>query len=165
MALHLRNLGDVAIGSQEWAEAHTLYTRSLALYGELGDRGGMAGAERGLGLALVHLGDLEGAQRHFKQALDVAMATQVVPLILSILVEIGLYFGQAGKRTRLLGRRVLEFVASHPACDRLTLDRVQSHLVSGERVASTRDTLASLHRLLQIELDAPHPRDRHSKDA
>ena len=122
MALHLKNLGDVALLRQQWAEANALYRQSLEQYQFIGDRGGAVTAERGLGIAAYHLGDLNGARRHFRQALETALATDTIRLVLSVLTAAGEFLAeQLGMgRGQTLGLRLLRFVAQHSSTDQTT---------------------------------------------
>jgi predicted ATPase len=130
MALHLKNLGDVALLQQQWAEAHAFYLQSLERYQLIGDRGGAATAGRGLGVAAHHLGDLHGARRHFRQALDTAVATDTIRLVLSVLAAAGEFLAeQPGMgRGQTLGLQILRFVAQHASTDQTTRNEAAGHL-------------------------------------
>jgi predicted ATPase/DNA-binding CsgD family transcriptional regulator len=166
MALNLRHLGDVAAQRQSWSEARVLYTRSLALYRELGDRGGVAGTERGLGVVAWRGGELDAAKSHFNRALEAAVATEVVPLILLILVEVGEFLLQsssAGSSAKMLGLRALAFVQGHPSVDRHTYERVTRYLAQSgqapEASPEPPDSLASLAAALHAQLALPNSTD------
>jgi DNA-binding CsgD family transcriptional regulator len=159
MAVHLRNLGEVALRQQEWPEARTLYQQSLKLYQEIGDRGGVVAAQSGLGIAAQHIGDLNGARRHFGQALEAASGTRSVRLILSALTEAGEFLVQAAgtSRGRAMGLRALRFVCQHPLCDRNTSAAAAAYLQrhGDGRHPAPDDTLESLAAMLQSELVVP----------
>jgi ATP/maltotriose-dependent transcriptional regulator MalT len=130
MALHLKNLGDVAARQQRWQEAHAFYEQSRTRFQTVEDRGGIANAERGLAITAYHLGDLISARRHFRFALDVAVATQSVRILLPVLASAGIFMIQhAGSgRGYALGQQILRFVTHHPTCDRVTYEEASEFL-------------------------------------
>jgi predicted ATPase/DNA-binding CsgD family transcriptional regulator len=156
MALHLKNLGDVTARQQQWPEARTFYRQSLTHCQDIGDRSGAAAAEHGLGIASYQVGDLHGARRHLRQALDTAVATQSLSSMLPILAGAGEFLVErAGTgREQALGLRLLRFVMQHPSCDRLTYEGAAACLqrrgaAHGE---APGDTLERLTASLQAEL-------------
>jgi predicted ATPase/DNA-binding CsgD family transcriptional regulator len=161
MATHLKNLGDVAIHRQEWGEARLLYRRSLELYQATGDRGGAAGAHGGLGVAAYHLDMPHSARRHFGQALEMALSTHSVRMILAALAEAGEFLLQtAGAgRGKALSLRALRFVRAHPSSERKTQERAAASLQQGaaawKEQPTPDETLESLAAALQAELAIP----------
>lgn len=162
MAVHLKNLGDVALRQQLWAEARMMYEQSLDLYRASEDMGGSAAAERGLGIASYSLGDQHKAGYFFRQALAKAVSMQSLRTILSVLAAIGRFMidqVDAGHRRRL-GLRTLRFVALHPSCDKTTYEETviclnrhkEFHGESQDGAPS--DTLEALMATLQTELVA-----------
>lgn len=156
MALHLKNLGDVALLRQQWAEARAFYAQSLERYHLIGDRGGAVSAERGLGLASSHLGDLGGSRRHFRQALETAVAINSIRLILSVLAAAGEFLAdQPGiGRRQTLGLRILHFVAQHSLTDHTTRNEAAGYLQRkrASQNGTPGDSLAMLTAALQTEL-------------
>jgi predicted ATPase/DNA-binding CsgD family transcriptional regulator len=156
MALHLKNLGDIALLQQQWAEVHIFYLQSLERYHFIGDRGGAVTAERGLGVAAYHLGDLNGARRHFRQALETAVATDTIRLVLSVLAAAGEFLAEhsgVGRR-ETLGLRILRFVARHALTDQTTRDEAAGYLQrqSTSLNGTAGDSLEVLTTALQAEL-------------
>ena len=156
MALHLKNLGDVALPQQQWAEARAFYLQSLERYQFIGDRGGVVTAERGLGVAAHHLGDLNGARRHFRQALETAIATDTIRLVLSVMAAAGEFLAeQRGMgRGQKLGLQILRFVAQHASTDQTTRNEAAGYL---QRKSASLDgtgdgSLEMLTAALQAEL-------------
>ncbi len=156
VALNLKNLGDVATRRQLWREAHAYYDQSRTRFQVLGDRGGLANAERGLAITAYHLGDLSRARRHFCHALDLVVAIQSVRIVLPVLASAGIFMMEhAGSgRGYALGRQILRFVAHHPTCDRVTYEEVSEFLRQrGIAQADAPDsTVEALVAALQAEL-------------
>ncbi len=156
MALHLKNLGDVAFLQRQWAEANAFYAQGLDRYQFIEDRGGAVTAERGLGIAASHLGDLNGARRHFRQSLETAVAIDTIRLVLSVLAAAGEFLTeQPGMgRGQKLGLRILRFVARHASADQTTrseaADYLQRKSISLNGAAD--DSLDMLTAALQAEL-------------
>jgi DNA-binding CsgD family transcriptional regulator len=126
MALALNHLGDLALAESHYQEAHDLYRQSISLYQQLSDRGGLAHAFYGMGLACAQGGDRAEAQRHFEQALRTAAAIQAVPLTLSFLVGIGQFLldGEAYET----GVAALALAATHPATEQPAREKAQQFL-------------------------------------
>jgi DNA-binding CsgD family transcriptional regulator/tetratricopeptide (TPR) repeat protein len=162
MALHLKNLGDVTLLRQQWAEAHAFYRQSLERHQFTGDRGGAVTAERGLGIAAYHLGDFNAARRHFRQALEAALATDTIRLLLSILAAAGEFLAEQpgiGHR-QTLGLRILCFVAQHSLTDQTTRNEVTGYLQRKNATLKgvSDGSLEMLTAALQAELTASSER-------
>lgn len=167
MALHLKNLGDVALCHERWQEAHTLYEQSRTRFQAIGDRGAVAEAERGLAITAYHLGDLTGARRHFCNALELVVSIQSVRIVLTLLASAGAFIVKhpGSGRGYALGRQILAFVIHHPTCDHVTHETVsaflqQHNLPHEEPHAITVETLiAALQAELttRVESSAPLP--------
>ena len=126
MALALTNLGEIEQARGNYQHAHNLYHQSLAIYEKIGDRGGLVAAFQGLGMTVHRLGHNHRAHPYFHQALSVAVEAHIVPLILSVLVEIGAYFLESDHEEQ--GVATLTFIRQHPACDQRTKDKVNHWL-------------------------------------
>ncbi len=98
---------------ENYAEARQLFQRSLKIYEEIGDRGGLATTCNGLANAAVGLDRYRTAQGHFLDALAVAADIQFVPLILAIFAGIGQLLLKTGQG----GQDLLQFVSHHPAAE------------------------------------------------
>jgi ATP/maltotriose-dependent transcriptional regulator MalT len=137
MAVALYHLGKVASLQGDYQEAKRLYQHSLTLYRDIGDRGGLATALLGLGMAACSLGEDRAARQHFHAALQMALAAQLVPLALSILVSISELLILTGQQER--GVELTALVLHHSASDHETKDRAQRLLT---RYQTTPDSLA-----------------------
>jgi tetratricopeptide (TPR) repeat protein len=115
MAVALSYLGEIALRQQNYSQARQLYQESLTIYREISDKGGLARAHKGLGTVASWQGDLQTAQHHLYQALQLAAAMQFVPLVFSILNIIGELLLKNGRPEQ--GLRILVFVRQHPASD------------------------------------------------
>lgn len=132
MALALNYLGEIEQVQGDHHQAHQLYHQSLAIYQKIGDRGGLVGAFQGLGMTAHRLGLDHRARLYLQQALSVASEAQIMPLILSVLVEIGAYLIESDCLAE--GVATLTFVRQHPACDQMTKDKVNQRLDSHQSV-------------------------------
>ncbi|RIK40389.1 MAG: hypothetical protein DCC55_15215 [Chloroflexi bacterium] len=126
MAVALNHLGELALLDHDFAQARDLYQQSLAIYQEIGDQGGLVQALQGLGLAAWRLDDEAQARHHLQRALQLAATAQLTPLVLSVIVEIGLFLLEDGLAEQ--GWSALAFAFHHPATDQATRVRVQASL-------------------------------------
>ena len=81
MAVALGHLAEIAARQEAHRDAEQYYRRSLALYRDLGDRGGRATALCGLGRVACARGDCDSAHEFLSSALDIATEMQFVPLL------------------------------------------------------------------------------------
>lgn len=84
----------------------------MALYQDLGDRGGLAAALTGLGCAAVAAGTYQAARRAFYQALQHAAALPSAPLTLAVILGMGLLKLRTG--TSEAGLALIVCAARHP---------------------------------------------------
>ena len=158
MAEHLANLAEIALLQQEWSEAIGLFRRSHRLYQEIGDRGGIARTQLGMGMIAQKRDEPDAARRHYRLALAVAVEAQVTPVILSVLAAVGDLLLSNGD-TEVLGLRALSAVLQHPSCDaqirRRVLDSLARYRLPTQKLDSISEDLEELVAALQGELAAP----------
>ncbi len=133
MAVALKHLGWIAILQAQYSEAQQLFEQSRALYERVNDQGGLASVHEGLGAAALGRGDHETARHQLRAALELAVAIEFVPLILSLFVQLGAYFVQAGNPSS--GLDLLELTTRHPASERATKERAAQFLARFQSVA------------------------------
>lgn len=126
VAVSLRTLAELALEEGDAEEARTLMTQSLAIYEDLGDRGGLATILTSLGMALSALGDYAGSWIHLRRALRMTAAMQLPPLILSTLLGIGDLLLHQGQATE--GRALLVLVLEHPLSSQRARDEARDLL-------------------------------------
>jgi tetratricopeptide (TPR) repeat protein len=138
MAVSLRHLAQVALLEGDASEARTIFEESLAIYRDLGDRGGLAASLTGLGMALTALGEYSDSWTQLRRALQITAEIGLPPLILSTLVGIGdllLHRGQTND-----GHELLSLVVQHPLSNQQTRDEVNILLAPyGDPVALSDD--------------------------
>lgn len=126
MALALKHLGQVTLLEGDSQQAKELYEKSINIYQDLGDRGGLATALVGLGRTMIALEDYDAARTHLYRALKMMADTDLIPLILSVLVgiaELLLHTQQVARAHELLG-----LIFAHPLCNQETRDDVEALL-------------------------------------
>ena len=107
------HLGEISLLQNDFLAARQLYEQSLAIYEKLNDQGGLANAHQGLGLVASRTGAVEMAANHFREALDIAAKINFVPLLLSLLIDVGFLMLSNGRQQR--GSELLRLVYHHPA--------------------------------------------------
>jgi tetratricopeptide (TPR) repeat protein len=161
MALTLSNLGNLALKEGEYAEAERHFAQSRTLYQEINDNGGLAAANRGLGIVACAQDNFELAQEYFRQAVQLSVAINYRPLIMALAVNIAELLWALGQRERPL--RLLAFTAQHPASDHETRHTAAQQLAAWETAVppqlfanasqqAQNDDLQSLIEMLQFEL-------------
>jgi ATP/maltotriose-dependent transcriptional regulator MalT len=129
---------------EQYAEARELFEQSRALYEQVNDQGGLASALEGLGTVALQLGDYERARHQLRAALELAVAIEFVPLIFSLLIQIGAYFLQTGKSSP--GLHLLALTTRHPESERATKDRAAQLLARFQPIAERHpQATATLH--------------------
>ena len=88
----------------------------MSVYRNLNDQGGLAAAHYGLGQVAAEAGDPAAAAAHFREALDIAGSINFLPLLLSVLIDVGVLLLANDRRPR--GRELLRLVHDHPASSR-----------------------------------------------
>jgi predicted ATPase/DNA-binding CsgD family transcriptional regulator len=123
MAVALAYLGAVALLQGNIETAEDRYRQSLAIYRDINDQGGLVTALDGLGQVRYARGQIQAAAQHFRQALQIATTAQFTALRLSLLVSIGHFLLQSGRRHP--GLTALLFVQQHPAAIHVARDHAQ----------------------------------------
>jgi ATP/maltotriose-dependent transcriptional regulator MalT len=103
-----------------------LYEESLFYYQDLNDKGGTATVYEGLGQLALQTGKLNTAAQHFRQALIVAQEIHYIPLLLSIVTDIGALLARANKAER--STPLFQMVLNHPASNQHQREEARSHL-------------------------------------
>lgn len=112
IAVTAQHLGEIALLQGDREEARRLYQQSLSVYQELNDQGGLAAAHYGLGQAAQADAPAEAAA-HFREALAIAGRINFLPLLLSVLIDVGVLLVGCERRQR--GVELLRLVYEHPA--------------------------------------------------
>lgn len=112
IAVATNHLGEIALLQCDYQAARQLFEQSLSTYQQLNDQGGLAAAHLGLGRVAYQAGDAALAAHHFGEALDIADRINFIPLLLSVLIEIGVLMLINDLKTR--GIELLRLVQSHP---------------------------------------------------
>jgi tetratricopeptide (TPR) repeat protein len=86
IAFALDGLGLVSASQRNDQETHDFFRASIALWNEIGEQGGLAQTLTHYGDALLRMGDLEGAHKHFLEATEVASRAEITPVVLEALV-------------------------------------------------------------------------------
>jgi DNA-binding CsgD family transcriptional regulator len=138
MAVALNHLGDVALLQENPDEAEVLYLRSLEIYREINDQGGVVTALEGLARTYCGRGQAQPAAHFLVLALDMATTAQFTVFRLALLVTIGQLLLQTGRQET--GVVLLKFAQRHPATHYAARDRAQRLL----KQASSRLSLHSI---------------------
>jgi tetratricopeptide (TPR) repeat protein len=107
------NLGTVMLELGDYAEAAAYFRKNLVLAREIGDQRWLAVNLNSLSLTALHTHDLDGAQRHARQALAVAHAIHCEPDVLSSISYLAHVWARRGNVEPAL--RILLYVGQHPA--------------------------------------------------
>jgi predicted ATPase/class 3 adenylate cyclase len=126
MAVALNHLGKIALRQGDFTEGQNLFQRSIAIYKEINDMGGLATACNGLANAAAGLGHYNMAGRRYREALQIAAGIDFVPLVLTILFDIGRLLVQFSRFEK--GEELFQFVLNHPASDQETKEEVQQKI-------------------------------------
>jgi predicted ATPase/DNA-binding CsgD family transcriptional regulator len=165
MAVALRHLADTACRQENYLDARQLYSHALALYQNIDDQGGLVAALQGLGRAAVALGDTTTALEHCRQALRTVAKTQLTPLKLSVLADVGALMLETHWRLGApvargdeppsapaqwvtypeRGVELLALVRGHPASDQGTRQRAEQ-LLGCYETAGKPELVAAIQR-------------------
>jgi predicted ATPase/DNA-binding NarL/FixJ family response regulator len=135
MAIALHYLGEVALLQEQYVEAESFYEQSLELYRNLNDQGGLARTINGLGSAASSTGNYVAAWQHLNEALQIATEIQFVPLIFTILCNIGQFLFHIG--THANGVALLVQVSRHPSSTTSCKARAQQLLTQFRSVVES----------------------------
>lgn len=140
MAVALNRQGRLARIQGNFVRASVLYQQSLSMYQDIGDKGGLATSLGGLGAATCGMGNYEMAQRHLHQALQIAATIRFVPLILTLLVDVGELLLCTGRYEE--GIEILTLTLHHPASEHMT-KRQAEHLLTDQGPRRSLEVAAS----------------------
>lgn len=113
IAVTAKHLGEIALLQHDYQAARQLYEQSLSIYQKLNDQGGLAAAHHGLGQVAYQAGAADAAAHHFRKALGIADRINFIPLLLSVLIDIGILMLNNNLKNR--GVELLRLVRDHPA--------------------------------------------------
>ena len=119
-------LANIALQEEAFTEAEARFEDSRQIYQKMNDKGGVAEATRGLGIAALAQAHYEAAQGYFHRALQLGVEVKLRAFLLMLLVDIARLFWQMGRRKRPLS--LLTFVADHLATDHETQTNAQQQL-------------------------------------
>lgn len=145
MAVALNHLGEVYL-RQQAAAAREIFSRSLALYREINDRGGLATALVGLGQTAVLQAQLDTARRHFVAALKIGVEIEYISLLQTVLQRVADLFAQAGVRPSVsldelsVGQVVQRATAVLPQLQGMDLEDVDLLEADGKETAAAADS-------------------------
>jgi predicted ATPase/DNA-binding CsgD family transcriptional regulator len=128
IAVTAKHLGEIALLQHDYQAAQQLYEQSLSIYQKLNDQGGLAAAHHGLGEVAYQAGAAGLAAHHFREALDIADRINFIPLLLSVLIDIGALMLTNDLETR--GFELLRLVHDHPASNQQQQKKAASLLKS-----------------------------------
>ncbi len=128
IAVTANHLGEISLLQHDYPAARQLYEQSLAIYQKLNDQGGLAAAHHGLGQVAYQAGAADLAARHFREALDIADRINFMPLLLSVLMDIGGLMLTNDLKNR--GLELLRLVRDHPASNQQQQEKAASLLKS-----------------------------------
>lgn len=124
IAVATNQLGEIALIQHDYQAAQQLYEQSLSIYQKLNDKGGLAAAHHGLGQAAIQAGDDGLAANHYQEALDIASKINYVPLMLSLLVDVGSLMINNDLEER--GVELLQLVHNHPVTNQQQQEKAAS---------------------------------------
>ncbi|MGB3715979.1 MAG: tetratricopeptide repeat protein [Candidatus Promineifilaceae bacterium] len=159
IAVTAKHLGDISFLQHDYQDAQLLYEQSLSVYQKLNDKGGLAGAHHGLGQVAFQAGAAGVAAYHFREALDIASKINFVPLLLSILIDVGKLTLENDLKNR--GIELLRLVNDHPASNQQQREKASSFLTSipiidDAPIPDLNTTIIALRaELLDFEPDTP----------
>jgi tetratricopeptide (TPR) repeat protein len=148
----LGDSGEMADVLGEYAEAIQFAQESLELSQQHDDRPGMLRSFRVLGEAACGLGDLPGARKHFRHALEAVATIRTLYYLLLALVKIAALLAAEGKRERAL--ELLALVLHHPANWQYTTERAESLVAELEAELPPDMAAAAWERGRARDLDA-----------
>jgi predicted ATPase/DNA-binding CsgD family transcriptional regulator len=153
IAVAANHLGEISLLQYDYQAARQLYEQSLSLYQKLNDQGGLATAHHGLG-QVAYQADAAGlAAHHFREALVIADRINFIPLLLSLLTDIGDLMLTNDLKNR--GQELLRLVHDHPASNQQQKKKAASLLKSNSLVNDAplpdfKTTLIALQTELQV---------------
>jgi ATP/maltotriose-dependent transcriptional regulator MalT len=121
MAVALNRLGKTALLAEDPATAAGHFTRSLSIYRQLSDRGGLATSLNGLGEAMAAMGRLAEAASYLRESINTALPMGFVSLTVSIIL-CGAEVLIRGEKTAI-AMEALQWVQAQDGADEATRAR------------------------------------------
>jgi tetratricopeptide (TPR) repeat protein len=121
IAVTTSHLGEISVLQHDYEAARQLYEQSLSIYQKLNDEGGLATVHHGLGQVAALVGAADLATHHFRTALAIAYKINFIPLLLSLLVDVGALM--LNNNLKIRGIELLRLVHDHPASSRQQKER------------------------------------------
>ncbi len=157
IALALNHLGTVAESSNQVEEAHRLYQQALVYAQESHARWSEAATLQNLGRIFSVLDQQKKGWHHLCQALDIAMQTEAIPLILDILMDITHPLEVAKQHEQVL--MIATFVSQHPASrweTQLKASHLQAKLASSTIPQIVLKEPNTLQHIVNKIINSPH---------
>ena len=137
-----QHLGEISLLRHDYPAAQELCEQSLAIYEKLNDQEALAATHYGFGQVAYQVGVVDVAAQHFREALDIASSINAVPLLLSLLIDVGVLMLNSNLTDR--GAELLRLVRDHPA----------SHQQQREKAASLLDSRLTFSDAPMPDLDS-----------
>jgi predicted ATPase len=120
-AIALSNLGELAYETGAYADAERLYREGLAIGREMHDQWIVMACLNNLGEIAHTLRANHEAWQCFVEVLTIAQATQTLPLVFKILVNLSTLFARAGEKDR--AAELLALAQQHPASEQVIREK------------------------------------------
>lgn len=115
IAVFYNNLGDLAWSAGDYPTAKKLCEEGLVILRRIGHQWVIGGSLETLGNVAEAMGQYTEAKIYFREALQLAMDIQAIPLALDVLIGMAKLMLREGKKQNVL--EILAFVLNHPAID------------------------------------------------
>ena len=120
-AIALSNLGEVACAAGDYAEAARRIRWGLAIGRDIDDQWTVMACLNSLGEIAIRMGDEAQAWASFAEALEIAQATQTLPFLLKVLVNLAVLL--AGEGDGQLAAEALSLARRHHASEEATKEK------------------------------------------
>jgi len=142
MARCLLYMGNAERDMGEYRTAEEYYSRSASLFSDLNDVLGIAAVENNLGVVNFYLEELEGAIKHFEEALEARRRAGVEDVTLE-LGNIGLCLGELGRYAEAAGYLEESLALATRLDSRLTIGLSHHNLGNARRNLGQREDSAA----------------------
>lgn len=151
IAVAAKHLGELSLLRGDYQAAQDRFKQSLSIYERLNDKGGLASAHQGLGQVACQVGSAQDAAHHFREALDIAGEIRFLPLLLTLLIDVGTLMLDNHRENR--GVELLRVVHDHPASNQQQQEQAGALLQDRASISDAPlPDLDSLMIALQMEL-------------
>lgn len=141
------HLGNLSLLQEDHKAAQESFEQSFATYQQLNDRGGLAASHHKLGQVAIGNRAFDVAAQHLKESLAIVSRIGLLPLQLSLLIDIGILFQEnnMGKRAGEL----LRLAQDHPASNQQQQERARKRIgkdsvTNGSPLPDHETTISSL---------------------